>query len=59
MSKSEKYRGEKMIPYTLRLYPSLLDRAKEKAGLIPLSTIFRLLIEKWLNGEITIEQTKK
>lgn len=53
------YRGENMIPYTLRIYPSLLERAKMKAGLIPLSAIIRILIEKWLKGEISIEETKK
>lgn len=59
MSRSDKYGGENMKPFTLRLYPSLIDRAKDKAGIVPLSTVIRLLIEKWVNGEITIEQTKK
>lgn len=58
MSKQNKREDEKMIPFTMRMQPSLLERAKSKAGLIPLSTVIRLLIEKWLNGETVIEQTK-
>jgi hypothetical protein len=54
-----KYEGENMIPYTLRIYPSLIERAKEKAGMVPLSTIIRALIEKWLSGEIVIDTTKR
>jgi hypothetical protein len=58
MSNQSKKEIEKMTSFTMRVRPSLLDRAREKAGLVPLSTVIRLLIEKWLNGEIIIEQTK-
>ncbi len=44
-----------------RLPANDLAKAKEKAGLVPLSTIIRLLVQKWLRGEIDItqEDTKK
>lgn len=58
MPELTKYGDEKMVSFTMRIYPTLLSRAKDKAGLIPLSIVIRLLIEKWLNGEINIEQSK-
>lgn len=47
-----------MKSFTLRMPPDLLNRAKGKAGLVNLSTVIRILLEKWLNGEVIIEQTK-
>lgn len=56
MSDAEKQKEtENMERYTFRLPPTLLDEAKQKAGMIPLSKIIRRLIEKWLNGEIRID----
>lgn len=46
---------EKMKSFTMRMPPSLIIEAQEKAGMIPLSKIIRRLVEKWLKGEITVE----
>lgn len=59
MSKPSEKDDEKMERYTFRLPPSLLDIARQKAGLIPLSKIIRVLIEKWLSGEIVIDSSQK
>lgn len=60
MSKSSsKFEGEKMEQYSIRMTPSLWETAKRKAGFVPLSVVVRMLIEKWLSGEIVIDLTKK
>ncbi len=41
---------------TTRLPSSLLERAREKAGKIPLSRIVRRLLEMWLSGETEIKR---
>lgn len=46
---------EKLIPYTFKAPGDLLDKIKEKAGLIPVSAIIRRLLEKWLAGEINLD----
>lgn len=46
---------EEMVPYTFKLPNDLLSRAKEKAGLIPLSAIIRRLLELWLSGKVQID----
>lgn len=53
----EKKEGEKMESFNLRMPPSLLSRAKDRAGLIPLSAVIRTLLEMWLRGEIELKQT--
>lgn len=44
-----------MKPHSFKMPDSLVARAKDKAGMIPLSRIVRRLIEKWLNGEIKLD----
>lgn len=44
-----------MKPHSFKMSDSLVQRAKEKAGMIPLSAIVRRLIEKWLDGEIKLD----
>lgn len=46
--------AEKMERYTFRMPDSLLLKAKGKAGMVPLSRVIRRLIEKWVAGEIEI-----
>lgn len=53
---TKKEEPEKMSSYTFRLPGNLLDRLKEKAGLIPVSVVLRKLIEKYLRGEIDIDK---
>jgi len=43
-----------MTTSTYRISPDDLKAAKTKAGLIPLGTIVRILVLKWLRGEIEI-----
>lgn len=59
MSKSldDSQEVEKMERYTFRLPPSLLEVAKRKSGMVPLSKIIRKLLEKWVRGEIEIDYT--
>jgi predicted DNA binding CopG/RHH family protein len=40
---------------SLRVTPSLLERVKKKAGMIPLSKIIKRLLEKWVNGEVELD----
>lgn len=54
-----KFEGEKMEQYSVRMTPTLWETAKQKAGFVPLSVVIRILIEKWLSGEIVINLTKK
>jgi hypothetical protein len=55
-SKSKSGGKEKMSFVGFRLPANDLADAKQKAGLVPLSSIIRLLVQKWLRGEITITQ---
>jgi|GEM_PF-3762241 len=43
-----------MATYTFRLPSTLLTQAKRKAGLVPLGKVVRLLVVKWLKGEIEL-----
>lgn len=43
-----------MTTSSYRLSSEMLDQAKAKAGLVPLGKIIRILIAKWLRGEIEI-----
>ena len=52
----DKKDGEKMESFNLRMPPSLVQSARDKAGLIPLSKVIRTLIEMWLRGEIELKQ---
>lgn len=45
-----------MVVASFRLPETVLEAAKRKLGLIPHSKIFRILVLKWLNGEIEITQ---
>jgi len=40
---------------SLRVLPSLLERIKKKAGMIPLSKIIKRLLEKWVDGEVELD----
>jgi hypothetical protein len=55
----EKKEGEKMKSFTMRMPPSLIEAAQERAGLIPLSVVIRTLVEMWLRGEIDLKQSGK
>jgi hypothetical protein len=46
---------EKMVRRGLRIDLELWEQAKTKAGLIPISVIIRLLLKKWIKGEINLE----
>ena len=49
--------GKKKMKMTgFRLWPDDLERAKEKAGLVPLSKYLRTLALMWLNDEIQISE---
>lgn len=48
-----------MIPYAVRMPTSLIEEAKNRAGMIPFNRIIRALIRMWLAGEVTDEQLKK
>lgn len=43
-----------MVVATFRLPETVLEAAKRKLGLIPHSKVFRILVLKWLNGDIEI-----
>lgn len=59
MSNNRNKKGDEIMKaFTMRMPPSLISQAQDKAGLVPLSVVIRTLIEKWLKGEITIEQTR-
>lgn len=45
-----------MTTHTFRLPSDALDQAKRKAGLVPLGKIVRILLIKWLKGEVTISE---
>lgn len=54
MSDDQKGR-EKMMSFTFRIAPSLIEQLKDKAGSIPVSVVIRRLIEKYLKGEIGLD----
>lgn len=43
-----------MDPHLIRFPSVLWEQAKAKAGLIPMARIVRLLLEKWVKGEIDL-----
>ncbi|GIK37588.1 MAG: hypothetical protein BroJett011_14210 [Chloroflexota bacterium] len=43
-----------MIAYTFRLPPSLLEQAKQRSGFITLPRLLRILLVKYLRGEVKI-----
>lgn len=45
-----------MITYTFRLPPSLLADAKRQSGFISLPRLMRILLVKYLRGEVKITQ---
>jgi hypothetical protein len=47
--------NEKKVPYTFRLPARLLAQLREKAGYVPVSVVIRILIEKYVAGEIEIQ----
>ena len=49
-------RSEPMVPYSLRLPPKLLEQAEEKSGFIGLPRLIRILLTKYLKGEIDITE---
>lgn len=52
-------KGElKMSAFSFRLEESFLDKLRSKAGRIPLSIVVRVLLEKWLKGDIEVDFTK-
>lgn len=55
MPKRPKAEDEKMIAISFRLPPNVLEELKGKAGSVPISVIVRVLVEKWLKGEIRID----
>lgn len=55
MPKRPKAEDEKMIAISFRLPPNILDELRDKAGSVPVSVIVRILVEKWLKGEIRID----
>lgn len=59
MPKPIKSEEEKMIAISFRLQPDLFQRLKDRAGSVPISVIIRVLVEKWLTGEIDVDFLKK
>ena len=55
-SRKSKKGGENMVMTGFRVLPADLDKAKKKAGLIPLSKHLRALFLMWLNGEIELSE---
>lgn len=43
-----------MVTYTFRLPPSLLDDSKKQSGFISLPRLLRILLVKYLRGEVII-----
>jgi hypothetical protein len=48
-------RSKRMSAFTLRVEKDLINEAKDKAGIVPISRIIRILLKKWLKGEIQID----
>ena len=47
-------RDENMKQYSFKISPSLLKDVEDKAGMVPVSRIIRVLLEKWVKGEIDV-----
>lgn len=50
---------KRMSAFTLRVEKDLIKDAKKKAGIVPISRIIRILLKKWLTGEITIDYSEE
>lgn len=48
-----------MSAFTLRVERDLIKEAKEKAGIVPISRIIRIMLKMWLRGDIAIDYTEK
>ena len=59
MSNQSSERNKKMSAFTMRVELELMQQAKKKAGIIPISRIIRILLKKWLAGEIAIDYTEE
>ncbi len=46
---------EKFIMTTIRLPRDLLERLREKKGMFSMAAIIRRLIERYVNGEISLD----
>lgn len=57
MSKQSGERNKKMSAFTMRVELELMEQAKKKAGVVPISRIIRILLKKWLSGQIKIDYT--
>lgn len=55
MAKDDQQGREKMVSFTFRLPPSLIEQLKGRAGSIPISVVIRRLIEKYIKGEIGLD----
>lgn len=49
-------KGEQMVAFTFRLPPSLLEQAKQRSGFITLPRLLRILLMKYIRGEIKISE---
>lgn len=54
--KARKKPEELMKSFTVRMSEDLMERLKERAGLIPVSIVIRKLIEMYVNGEIELRK---
>lgn len=59
MSKQSNEGNKKMSAFTMRVELELMAQAKKKAGVVPISRIIRILLKKWLSGQIEIDYTKE
>lgn len=48
-----------MSAFTLRVERDLIKDAKKKAGIVPISRIIRILLKKWITGEIAIDYSEE
>lgn len=46
-------------PRSVKISDTLWEKAKKKAGLIPVSAVIRELLDKWIRGEIDLESEEK
>jgi hypothetical protein len=56
---SDEGKKKPMSTYAFKLPPAMLEEAKRKAGLVALGRIIRILVAKWLRGEIQISNEDK
>jgi hypothetical protein len=52
--KNEYERSEPMVPYSLRLPPTLIEQAEKKSTFISLPRLVRILLTKYVRDEIVI-----